>query len=166
MKIAVNIQSSNHRLFHSEIHINKEPFMHKQLNNKFQVKTNMIPKQNDLKLLYEDVGWVAYTHDLVKLEKSISNSLKVWTVWSDFELVALARVVGDGYSIIYIQDVLVLSKYQKNGIGSYLLREILEEFKDIRQILLLTDNTKDKIDFYKRNGLTDVKDLNLVSLMK
>ena len=137
-----------------------------KINDKFQVKTNIIPEQNDLKLLYDDVGWVAYTNDLDKLEKAVSNSLKVWTVWDDSELVALARVVGDDHTIIYIQDILVVTKYQHNGIGSYLLQAILEEYKDIRQVLLLTENNKNTLDFYERNGLTDVKNLDLVSFMK
>ena len=39
----------------------------RKINDKFQVKTNIIPEQNDLKLLYDDVGWAAYTNDLDKL---------------------------------------------------------------------------------------------------
>lgn len=32
----------------------------------------------------------------------------VLTAWSDDKLVGILRIVGDGYTIVYIQDLLVL----------------------------------------------------------
>lgn len=64
-------------------------------------------------------------------------------------------MVGDNYTIIYIQDILVLQKYQGQGIGSKLLRLVLEKYKSIRQIVLMTDNTKNTVNFYRKNGMRE-----------
>ncbi|MEG0309242.1 MAG: GNAT family N-acetyltransferase [Clostridium sp.] len=117
---------------------------------------NNIATIDDLENLYNDVGWISYTNDLEKLEKAFRNSLKVVTAWDDEKLVGTIRIVGDGLTIIYIQDILVLSKYHRKGIGKMLVNSILEEYKDVRQIVLMTDNEPDTIEFYKNVGFTTV----------
>ncbi len=46
------------------------------------------------------------------------------------------------------------------------LEIILKEYQDVRQIILLTDDTDKTISFYKKNGLTQVGDYNCVAFMK
>lgn len=130
------------------------------------IKEQVIPDIDSIMNLYGDVSWTAYTSNPSKLEQAISNSLKVWTAWDDDLLVGLARVVGDSSTIIYIQDILVLQAYQKKGIGSKLLKIILDEYKDIRQIVLLTDDTDKTIKFYEKNGFTKVSKYKSVAFMK
>lgn len=130
------------------------------------IKEGIIPNLDSVLNLYNDVSWSAYTSNPVQLENALNNSLKVWTAWEDDLLVGLARIVGDGYTIIYIQDILVLEAYQGRGLGSQLLTTILEEYQDVRQIILLTDATDKTISFYEKNGLTQVKKYNLVAFMK
>lgn len=130
------------------------------------IKEQVIPDIDSIMNLYGDVSWTAYTSNPSKLEQAISNSLKVWTAWYDDLLVGLARVVGDSSTIIYIQDILVLQAYQKKGIGSQLLKIILDEYKDIRQIILLTDDTDKTIKFYENNGFTKVSKYKSVAFMK
>ncbi|WP_257875762.1 GNAT family N-acetyltransferase [Anaerococcus sp. Marseille-P3625] len=130
------------------------------------IKEQVIPDIDSIMNLYGDVSWTAYTSNPSKLEQAIINSLKVWTAWDDDLLVGLARVVGDSSTIIYIQDILVLQAYQKKGIGSQLLKIILDEYKDIRQIILLTDDTDKTIKFYEKNGFTKVSKYKSVAFMK
>ncbi len=112
-----------------------------------------IPTSSELLKLYKDVGWLAYTKNPGKLHLAVENSLKVLTAWDGDDLVGLIRVVGDGCSIIYIQDLLVLGSYQKQGIGTHLLQSILNTYESVRQIVLLTDNTVRNRGFYTKNGL-------------
>lgn len=116
--------------------------------------------------LYNDVSWSAYTSDPGQLENALKNSLKVWTAWSGSTLVGLARVIGDGHTIIYIQDILVLQSYQRRGIGSQFLKLILNEYEDVRQVMLLTENSEKTIRFYEENGLKQVGDINCVAFIK
>ncbi|WP_105301804.1 GNAT family N-acetyltransferase [Anaerococcus marasmi] len=130
------------------------------------IKEDVIPNLDSILNLYNDVLRSAYTSDPKQLENGLKNSLKIWTAWEEDLLVGLARVVGDSCTIIYIQDILVLNSYQKKGIGSQLLKIILDEYKDIRQIILLTDDTDRSIRFYEKNGFTKVSNYKTVAFMK
>ncbi|MBM6861320.1 GNAT family N-acetyltransferase, partial [Clostridium saudiense] len=82
------------------------------------------------------------------------------------ELVGLIRVVGDNISIIYIQDILVKENYQRLGIGSNLLQLVLNRYNNIKQIVLMTDNTEKTKLFYKRNGMGSFEEFNGVGFIK
>ncbi|NLC05929.1 MAG: GNAT family N-acetyltransferase [Erysipelothrix sp.] len=122
-----------------------------------------IPSLKQIMELYEDVGWSAYTKDPLRLEKAFDNSLFVLSAWIDDELVGLIRVVGDGLTIVYIQDLLVKTAYQNKGSGRELLTIILAKYEDVRQILLLTDSAA---SFYESVGFKNVSDYNCVAFMK
>lgn len=131
-----------------------------------EIKEDIIPSIDKIINLYDNVGWKVYTDKAKLLKKAIDNSLKVWTVWKENELIGLARVIGDDSTIIYIQDILVLQAFQNMGIGSRLLETILENYKDIRQIVLLTDITDKTIGFYEKNGLKKVSEFGCLSFMR
>lgn len=134
--------------------------------NMIKIKEDIIPEIEEIMNLYEDAEWYAYTKDRIRLKNAIDNSLKVLTAWDNHKLVGLIRVVGDNHTIIYIQDILVLKEYQGQGIGSKLLNLFLEKYKSIRQIVLMTDNTKETIGFYKKNGMVDTAEYNGVAFVK
>ncbi|MBM7553123.1 GNAT family N-acetyltransferase [Thalassobacillus pellis] len=119
-----------------------------------------------LKKLYEDVGWSAYTEDMPRLERGINNSLKVLSAWHNQDLIGLIRVIGDGETIIYIQDILVQEKYQNNGIGSLLLDEVLSIYNGVRQIVLLTDDSESVRAFYEKHDFKSCDQGDLVAFVK
>lgn len=134
--------------------------------NKIIIRDDIKPSIDELINLYENVKWIAYTNDVEQLKNAINNSLKVWTVWDKDKLVGLARVVGDDHTIIYIQDILLLEDYQNKGIGSKLLKLILEQYKSIRQVVLMTEDTEKTISFYQKNGMVKTSDYNCITFMK
>ncbi len=134
--------------------------------NNIEIKENIIPSRDSIYELYSNVGWIAYTNEMDNLMKAIKNSLRVITVWDEDKLVALLRIVGDGYSIIYIQDILVLEDYQRMGLGRKMLQLILEDYSNVRQIILATDDTEKTKSFYENNGFRQAKDYNCISYMK
>ncbi len=134
--------------------------------NKIIIKDDIKPSIDELINLYEDVKWIAYTNDVKQLKDAIDNSLKVWTAWDVDRLVGLARVIGDDYTIIYIQEILILEDYQNQGIGSKLLKLILEQYKSIRQVVLMTENTEKTIRFYQKNGMVKTSEYNCITFMK
>ena len=131
-----------------------------------EIKTGIIPDKKELLDLYNDASWTAYTEDIDLLEKAIKNSLKVWTLWDREKLIGLARIVGDGHTITYLQDILILKAYQGQGLGSRLLSQIVEENKNIRQFVLLTDNSEMIKNFYKKLGLVPVGEFDCLAFMK
>lgn len=116
--------------------------------------------------LYDDVGWTAYTDEPDLLMKALENSLNVWTIWEGENLIGLARTIGDGVTICYLQDILILKAYQGRGLGSELLKEILKANEEIPQFVLLTDDTEKTRRFYKKAGLSEVIDYSCLAFMK
>ena len=116
--------------------------------------------------LYQDADWTAYTNHPEVLKKAIENSLYILTAWSNDQLVGFIRAVGDGHTIIYIQDIIVLNNFQRQGIGKELLERVLLKYNKVRQILLLTDSKPETISFYESAGLKQTNDLNLTSFIK
>src|SRR5690625_1491480 len=106
-------------------------------NNRKKINSEQLGK------LYTDVEWYAYTQDLVGLQQAMKQSSEVISVWEDEELVGLIRVVGDGLTIIYIQDILVLNSYQNQGIATQLVQQVLMKYKNVRQKVLLTEEAPD-----------------------
>jgi len=106
-------------------------------------------KMEQVLQLYNSVGWTNYTSNPSLLEAAIRHSLKVLAAFDEDKLIGLVRVVGDGYSIIYIQDIIVSPEYQRNGIGRLLVREIDNLYPHVYQKILLTDNQPRSIQFYE-----------------
>lgn len=119
-----------------------------------------------LERLYNDVEWYAYTQDLEGLQQAIEQSLEVIAVWNEGELVGLIRVVGDGLTIIYIQDLLVLNSYQNQGIATQLMQQVLNKYKNVRQKVLMTEEAPDVRHFYEKNGFQSCDQGSLVAFAK
>lgn len=117
-------------------------------------KENVQVEKEDLEELYSSVGWIAYTNNLDELDKAINNSLNVITAWDNEKLVGLIRVVGDNYTIIYIQDILVNPNYQNKKIGTSLMSKTLAKYKNVRQKTLLTEDAPDVRHFYEKFGFS------------
>lgn len=100
------------------------------------------------------------------LKQAILQSLDVITVWNDDKLVGLIRAIGDGLTIVYIQDILVLNAYQNKGIASELLQRILNKYKNVRQKVLLTEEASGVRYFYEKNGFESCDQGLLVAFAK
>ncbi len=101
--------------------------------------------------LYDSVGWTVYTAQPDRLLPAFSRSLRILSAWDGDTLVGLCRAVGDGITIVYIQDLLVRPEYQRHGLGRQLLGQMLEEYKHVYQKCLLTDEST--VSFYEKMGL-------------
>lgn len=116
--------------------------------------------------LYEAVGWTAYTDCPETLRRGFENSLLTLAAYEDGQLLGLIRAVGDGHTIVFIQDLLVYPQHQRRGIGSALLRAVLERFPHVRQILLATDNTPKTLAFYRSQGFRELSEMGCRGFMR
>ena len=82
------------------------------------------------------------------------------TAWDGDWLVGMIRVVSDNETVILIQDLLVLSLYRRQGIGSLLMSKTLNHYKDIRQVILQTNDDKASNLFYQSVGLKEISHFN------
>ena len=120
----------------------------------------------DLETLYSDNGWSLYTRDMPTLVQAFRQSLYVLSVWKDEELIGLIRLVGDGLTIIYVLDILILTNYQGQGIGTELMDRALAKFRDVRQKVLLTGEDPKQHRFYTRAGFKPVGAFGCTAFMR
>ena len=123
-----------------------------------------IPARDELAELYEAVGWVAYTRDLDALDRALQGSSLVVTARRDGRLVGLARIVSDGATIAYLQDILVRPEEQRRGVGRRLVTAALAPFESVRQKVLLTDDDPGQRAFYESLGFAETHDFDDGSL--
>ena len=123
-------------------------------------------KETEILRLYNSVGWTAYTDNPETLRLGFKNSLRVLAAYEGEELLGLIRAVGDGYTILYIQDILAFPEHQREGIGSALIKALIEQFSKVRQIVLSTDAIPKNIAFYEAQGFVEMSKIGCCSFMK
>ena len=113
--------------------------------------------------LYQAVGWVMYTRDPAKLKRALAQSLMVLGAFDGDRLVGLIRAVGDGETILFIQDLLVLPSYHRQGIGRQLVKALVDHFPEVRQRVLLTEDQPDTRAFYEKIGFVSSDHFGVVA---
>ena len=116
--------------------------------------------------LYNDCGWTLYTNNPDRLISALHKSTQVITAWQDDRLVGLVRAVGDGETILYIQDLLVLNSHRRRGIGSALLEKLCSLYPHVRQKVLMTDAKLEIRQFYAACGFEAGTDKGLALFVK
>lgn len=116
--------------------------------------------------LYSSVGWTNYTEKPELLKKAYENSLLILGAYVDGQLVGVIRAVGDGFSVVFIQDILVIPEYQRRGIGTRLLQEVMDRYSSVYQMELMTDNTPKTVSFYQSLGFVKASDMGCCAFMK
>jgi GNAT superfamily N-acetyltransferase len=108
--------------------------------------------------LYQSVGWSAYVRDPGTLMRALEGSSTVVIAQGDGDLIGLARVVSDGATICYLQDVLVRPSAHRLGIGAQLVQAALAPYTHVRQKVLLTDDEPGQRAFYEALGYRETRD--------
>ena len=88
-------------------------------------------------------------------EKSVCFSLKL-----DREQIGFARVLTDDGCYAIVVDVVIDARFQKRGLGRWLLSTISSYAKFDGMVLILW--TTDKVEFYKACGLTHEEEFQLM----
>lgn len=121
---------------------------------------------DEIKNLYDAVGWKAYTDNMDNLMRGFKNSLKVLAAFDGNKLIGIIRAVGDGFTIVFIQDVLVIPSEQRKGIGKALVKAMINLYPKVRQIELATDIDTKTIAFYKSLDFREFSELGCCGFMK
>ena len=128
------------------------------------IRRQEIVKLEDVLHLYQAVGWTNYTNQPQMLEQALSHSLVIYLAFDGDAVVGLIRLVGDGFSSVFVQDLIVLPTYQRQGIGSDLMKQALEDYKDAYQVQLVTDQTERTLSFYRSMGFEILSIYNCIGM--
>ena len=128
------------------------------------IKKQEIVKLEDVLHLYQAVGWTNYTNQPQMLEQALSHSLVIYLALDGDAVVGLIRLVGDGFSSVFVQDLIVLPSYQRQGIGSLLMKEALKDYKDAYQVQLVTEQTERTLGFYRSMGFKTLSTYNCIGM--
>lgn len=123
-------------------------------------------RKDEILRLYSEVGWTAYTENMAALEEGYKNSLLVLAAYEGDELLGIIRAVGDGCTIVFVQDILVFPGHQRRGVGTALLKAVLDRYPDVRQVELVTDNTPKTVAFYKSLGFSELSEIGCCGFMR
>ena len=123
-------------------------------------------RKDEILRLYSAVGWTAYTENMAALEQGYKNSLLVLAAYEGDELLGIIRAVGDGCTIVFVQDILVFPGHQRRGVGTALLKAVLDRYPDVRQVELVTDNTPKTVAFYKSLGFSELSEIGCCGFMR
>ena len=131
-----------------------------------EIRAYQTYNEGEILSLYNSVGWTAYTAHPEVLHKGFDHSLLTLAAYEGEQLLGSIRVVGDGYTIVFGQDLLVFPEHQRKGIGSALLQAVLNQYRHVRQIELATDRTQKTIAFYKSMGFQEMSEVGCCGFIR
>ena len=133
---------------------------------RMEIKEYTRYQEDEIFRLYSQVGWTAYTENMAALKQGFQNSLLTLAAYENNELLGIVRVVGDGFTIVFVQDILVFPAKQRQGVGTALLKAVLERYANVHQIELTTDQTPETAAFYRSLGFTEFSEIGCCGFMK
>ena len=116
--------------------------------------------EDEIVMLYKAGGWWKESYDKSAIQSMITGSFAfaVVVLSKSGKAIGMGRILSDGVSDAYIQDLVVLPKYRGQGIGKKLVNFLISHClsKGIVWIGLIAEPGNDK--FYKDLGLKPMKD--------
>ena len=104
--------------------------------------------------LRDEVGWDTLPEE--QAEAGLNNSAYVIACKDEEYVVASARVIWDGGYVAYICDVMVSPEYQGKGIGSEMIKKIMNylenQLKSGWKIMIVLGAAEGKELFYEKFG--------------
>ena len=123
---------------------------------------DLIFDEDQIMNLYLNNEWYAYTNDKESLFNGIKNSTARYAAYDGDMLVGFLRLVSDNYTICYVQDILIHRDYHRQGIGTKLMNQAIENYGQCRSFMLATDNTEKQRKFYESVGFKDYVSVDCV----
>ncbi len=123
------------------------------MDNIILVKRQTTPEE--FILLRKAVGWNCPPIEVV--EKGLQGNLFSVCAELDGRIIGHGRIIGDGAFTLYIQDIIILPEYQRQGIGMMIMGAVMEHIKQNygKGTMVNLMAAKGKEDFYKKFGFFD-----------
>lgn len=107
---------------------------------------------NEIVDIYKDAGWWDDNFGTSFIDTMLKSSFRFAGAFYNGQLIGMGRVLSDGISDAYIQDIAVLKKYRGNGIGKAIVSKLVSELRrcDIDWIGLIGE--PGTAEFYENLG--------------
>lgn len=119
---------------------------------------------HEIKALYGAVHMTHYLNDPAETARGIANSTLL-TARDGDKLVGVIRGVSDMHTIVFVQDLIVLPEYQHQGIGTELLQQFDDYFKQVDRIVIVTTNAV-LVDFFEQAGFKRGSDTHVATFVR
>ena len=116
--------------------------------------------EQDIVSLYKMGGWWKESYDSSLVHTMITGSF-VFAVVVDSgkdKTIGMGRVISDGISDAYIQDLIVDPSYRKQGIGKQLVDTLISHCKTSGIVWIGVIAEPGSHEFYHRLGFSEMKD--------
>ncbi|MGM0750604.1 MAG: GNAT family N-acetyltransferase [Bacillota bacterium] len=110
-------------------------------------------KIDEIRAVYQSAGWLKHSNEVIT--KVFQRSDIVTFAISDGRIIGVGRALTDGVFNAAIYDVVVHLEYQKIGIGSLIMSDLLEQLKDVSCVQLIS--TTGNEEFYRKHGMKKLK---------
>jgi predicted GNAT family N-acyltransferase len=102
--------------------------------------------------LRDSVGWKILQYD--KIKTGLDNSVYCVCAEDQDNIIGFGRIVGDGGTVFYIQDIIVKPSYQKQKIGTLIMKKLMEYIDNncIEDAIIGLIATSELDTFYKKFG--------------
>lgn len=110
------------------------------------------PIAEEMTSLRKSVGWGI--SDIDSMKKGLENSLFGICAIAEDKVIGSARVVGDGFTAFYIQDVIVDPEFQRIGIRMAMMNRIMSYISEhaCTGAVVGLMSAEGKEEFYERFG--------------
>lgn len=121
----------------------------------YEIKENVLTAKDFVRLRVS-AGWGELLEQ--QAQDALKNSLCTIAVMDQGQVIGMGRLVGDGVSICYVQDLVILPQYQGKGIGKSIMERLIAYTKEhgIPETNLTVGlfAAKGKEEFYQKLGFT------------
>lgn len=125
-----------------------------------RVSTNF--NEMDFDLIHGFLGKTYWSENIPAkvLRKALENSL-CFALFDNQTQLGFARMVTDRSTFAYMADVFILSKYQGQGLSTFLLDEMFKhpDLIGLRRMMLVT---RDAQGIYEKYGFTEINNPKMV----
>ena len=118
------------------------------------ISIERIPTIEEYIKLRSAVGWKIAKREAI--QKGLSNSLYSICINYNREVIGMGRVIGDGALAFYIQDIIVMPEFQKQGVGRLIMDNIMEYLKNncTPNVISGLMAAKSAVGFYEKYGFS------------